>query len=53
MPGEMFGEVSHPSVRLGTKQWYTVPLSILVHTVLLVAMVVIPLLASDVLPTPQ
>jgi protein TonB len=49
----MFGDVSNPTVRVGTKQWYTVPLSILVHTVALGLMVVIPLLASDVLPTPQ
>ncbi len=53
MPREMFSEVSAPTVRLGTKQWYTVPLSIFVHTVLLAALVVIPLLASDILPTPQ
>jgi hypothetical protein len=49
----MFGDVSNPTVRVGTKQWYTVPLSILVHTVALGLMVVIPLLASDALPTPQ
>jgi len=49
----MFGDVSDPKVRLGTKQWYTVPLSILVHTLILAGMIVIPLLASDVLPTPQ
>jgi protein TonB len=49
----MFGDVSDPTVRVGTKQWYTVPLSILVHTVALGAMIVIPLLATDALPTPQ
>ena len=31
MPREMFGEVSDPTIRVGTKQWYTVPLSILAH----------------------
>ena len=30
---EMFGDVSDPRVRVGTKQWYTVPLSILAHTI--------------------
>ena len=53
MPREMFSELSDPSAKLGTKQWYTVPVSILVHTVLIAALVVIPLLASDILPTPQ
>ena len=53
MPREMFSDVSDPTIKLGTKQWYTVPLSILIHTVLLGALIVIPLLASDMLPTPQ
>ena len=29
----MFGDVADPRVRVGTKQWYTVPLSILAHTI--------------------
>ena len=33
VPREMFGDVVDPSVKVGTKQWYTVPLSFLVHTV--------------------
>jgi protein TonB len=48
----MFGDVVDPSVKLGTKQWYTVPLSIAVHTAAVLALVVVPLLATDVLPTP-
>ena len=53
MPREMFGDVVKPSIRVGTKQWYTVPLSILTHSLGLAAMIVIPLLATDALPTPQ
>ena len=53
MPRDMFGDVVDPSIKVGTKQWYTVPLSILVHTVGLAAIIVIPILATDVLPTPQ
>src|SRR5689334_6902332 len=49
----MFGDITTPTVRVGTKQWYTVPLSILVHFVGLGAVIVIPLLAFDALPTPQ
>ena len=53
MPREIFGDVSNPTIRVGTKQWYTVPLSILAHVVAIAALVVIPLLATDMIPTPQ
>jgi protein TonB len=49
----MFGDVVDPSVKVGTKQWYTVPLSIVAHVVVLGSLIVIPLLATDMLPTPQ
>jgi protein TonB len=41
------------SVRGPRRQWYTVPLSMLVHTVVLGALVVVPLVATGALPTPQ
>ena len=50
MARQMFGDVSDPTVRVGTKQWYTVPLSILAHTALILAVVIIPLMAAEVLP---
>ena len=50
MPRDMFGDVVDPSIQVGTKQWYTVPLSILAHFVVLFLLVVIPLLATDSLP---
>ena len=40
------------SIKVGSRSWYTVPLSIIVHTGILVAVVIIPLMAADVLPTP-
>ena len=49
---KMFGDIVDPSVKVGSKQWYTIPLSILVHTVVVVGLVDIPLMAYDVLPTP-
>ena len=54
MPREerMFGDVVESSVKIGNQQWYTVPLSILVHTAVIGAIVIIPLLAADILPTP-
>ena len=53
MPRDLFGEIVDPSVKLGTKQWYTVPLSILAHFAALFALVVVPLMATDMLPTPE
>ena len=48
---EMFGDVVDPSVKVGSQKWYTVPLSIVVHTALIGAVIIIPLMAADVLPT--
>jgi hypothetical protein len=50
VPREMFGDVVDPSIRVGGQKWYTVPLSILVHTALILAVIIIPLLAADALP---
>ncbi len=48
----MFGDIVDPSVKVGSRKWYTVPVSIGVHTALLAAVVIIPLMASDILPVP-
>jgi hypothetical protein len=50
--GHMFSDIVEPSIKVGNKAWYTVPLSILVHTVLIGAVIIIPLMAADMLPTP-
>ena len=42
----------NPSIRVGSKKWYTVPLSIISHVLIFAAIVIIPLMATDVLPTP-
>ncbi|HEX6314503.1 MAG TPA: TonB family protein [Gemmatimonadaceae bacterium] len=52
MPRELFGEVANPTTKVGSRSWYTVPVSILAHIVLFGAVVIIPLMATDVLPTP-
>ena len=52
MPRDMFGDVVDPSIKVGSRSRYTVPLSIVVHTALLAAVIIIPLMAADVLPTP-
>jgi protein TonB len=48
----LFGDVANPTVKVGSQAWYTVPLSIAAHVVLFGAVVIIPLMAADVLPTP-
>jgi protein TonB len=48
----MFGDVVAPSIKVGSQKWYTVPLSIVAHVVLFAAVIIIPLMATDVLPTP-
>ncbi|HJU43520.1 MAG TPA: energy transducer TonB [Vicinamibacterales bacterium] len=52
MPRDLFGDVTRPSISLGSRKWYTVPLSLISHSVIVLALVAIPLLATDVLPEP-
>jgi protein TonB len=41
------------TTRMGSRQWYTVPLSMLAHSIGLTALVMVPLLAAGMLPSPQ
>ena len=52
MPRDMFGDVVDPSIKVGSQKRYTVPLSIAAHVLLFAAVIIIPLMATDVLPTP-
>ena len=52
MPRDMFGDIVEPSIKVGSQKWYTVPVSIIVHTAIIAAVIIIPLMAADVLPTP-
>ena len=49
---EMFGEITNPTIQVGSRKWYTVPVSIAAHVGGIGAIIIIPLLAADVLPTP-
>lgn len=53
MPRDMFGEVTDPSITLGTRRWYSVPVSFLAHTAIIGALIVVPLVATGTLPLPQ
>ena len=52
MPRDLFGDVTRPSISIGNRKWYTVPVSLLSHSAVVLAVIVIPLLATDVLPAP-
>ena len=52
MPGIMFQDVVCSRARSNSR-WYTVPLSFLAHTFALAALIVAPLVATDLLPKPR
>lgn len=52
MPGIMFQDVVSPHAR-SNRKWYTLPLSFLVHTVVLAVLIVVPLIATHALPRPR
>ena len=52
MPRIMFQDVVCSRARSNGK-WYTLPLSCLVHTAVLAILIVVPLIATDTLPTPR
>jgi periplasmic protein TonB len=53
MPRELFGDVTDPSVTLGTRKWYSVPLSFVVHALAISILIVTPLFATGALPLPD
>ena len=52
MPGIMFQDVVCPRAR-SNRKWSTVPISFAVHTVMLAVLIVMPLIATDILPSPR
>ena len=51
MPRDLFGDISDPSVRVGTRSRYTVPVSFAIHSVVVAALLAVPILAPAVLPS--
>jgi len=50
MPRDLFGEVVHHEVRVGGRAWYSLPLTVLVHAIVIAAAAIVPLTAIDELP---
>ena len=53
MPRDLFGDVTRPSISIGNRKWYTVPVSLLSHSAVIVALVAAPLIAKPFLPEPS
>src|SRR5688572_329837 len=53
MPRQLFDDVVEPTIRVGTRQWYTVPLSMISHVAVLGVLVAAPIVATHALPTPD
>ena len=51
MPRDLFGDVTRPSISIGNRKWYTVPLSLLSHSAIVAMFMVIPILAPAVMPS--
>ena len=50
MPRDLFGDVTRPSISIGNRKWYTVPVSLLSHSVIIAMFVVLPILAAPYMP---
>ena len=53
MPRDLFGTVTNPPAHIGTRSRLTLPLSLAAHAGALAVLIVVPLLATDVLPLPD
>jgi protein TonB len=50
MPRDLFGDVTRPSISIGNRKWYTVPVSLLSHSAIVAALVALPILAPAMMP---
>jgi protein TonB len=50
MPRDLFGDVTRPSISIGNRKWYTVPVSLLSHSLIIAMFVVLPILAAPFMP---
>src|SRR4051812_42735630 len=50
MPRDLFGEVTRPSISIGNRKWYTVPVSLLSHGIVIATIVIVPILAAPMMP---
>jgi periplasmic protein TonB len=51
MPRDLFGNVTRQSISVGSRKWYTLPLSLISHSAIVLALIAIPILAPAVMPS--
>jgi hypothetical protein len=51
MPRDLFGDVTRPSISIGSRKWYTLPLSLFSHSAIVLLLIAIPILAPAVMPS--
>jgi protein TonB len=51
MPRDLFGDVTRPSISVGSRKWYTLPVSLFSHSAIVLAIVAVPILAPGVMPS--
>ncbi len=51
MPRDLFGDVTRPSLSIGNRKWYTVPVSLFSHSAIVVLLIALPILAPAVMPS--
>ena len=51
MPRDLFGDVTRPSVSIGNRSWYTVPVSLLSHSAIVLILIALPILAPALMPS--
>jgi len=51
MPRDLFGDVTRPSISIGNRKWYTLPLSLLSHSAIVLLLIALPILAPAVMPS--
>jgi protein TonB len=50
MPRDLFGDVTRPSISIGSRKWYTLPVSLLSHSLAVGLLIAVPILAPSMLP---
>ena len=51
MPRDLFGDVTRPSISVGNRKWYTLPLSLFSHSAIVAIIIAIPILAPAAMPS--
>lgn len=50
MPRDLFGDVTRPSISIGNRKWYTLPVSLLSHSAIVLVLIALPILAPALMP---